>query len=119
MKNILSFLLLFISVFSCKKAEINCDTNPIVTTCGITDPIKELSWLSDKIPTTEVSKDDCAPYKVIQGVYQDKPVFIISTGGSTCRVCGNVVYNCAGEAILVCNREEEAKISDQKVIWER
>ncbi|QHT66063.1 hypothetical protein GXP67_04970 [Rhodocytophaga rosea] len=127
MKIIFPFCFLFAFLLSCQSGELknpeneagskNQSGNP----CGVSNPLEELAWLKEWQKKTEVTPENpCALYTITQGNYKGQTVFIIGVGGPLCDTCaGNAVYNCKGEQVFVCNLEEQAKISDQKVIWEK
>lgn len=121
MKMIFSFCFLLAFLVSCQSNGLVNQENEAVSVCGVSNPLEELAWLKEWLQKTEVTPENpCALYNITQGNYQGQNVYIIGVGGPLCDTCaGNAVYNCEGEQVFVCNLEEQAKISDQKVIWER
>jgi hypothetical protein len=121
MKIIIPFCLLLAFLFSCQSNELSNPENESISACGVSNPLEELDWLKEWLQKTEVTPENpCALWNITQGNYQGQTVYIIGVGGPLCDTCaGNAVYNCKGEQVFVCNLEEQAKITDQKVIWER
>ena len=121
MKNIFPFCLLLAFLLSCQSNQLVNQENEGTNFCGVSNPLEELAWLKEWQQKTEVTPENpCALYSIIQGNYKGQTVYIIGVGGPLCDTCaGNAVYNCEGEQVFVCNLEEQAKISGQKVIWER
>lgn len=119
MKNILICLML-LCLFSCEQEYVNPE-GAGYGVCGVSDPLKELPWLKAQIDeaTQGEPSDHCRVASVTQGSYKGETVFIPVLGGALCCPCGNAVYNCAGEIIFTCDQEEEAKIQDKKVIWQK
>jgi hypothetical protein len=122
MKNILLVLFLFAAVTACDQYEAVNPEKAVADACGITDPTEELAWLREQIESeAEPSANNpCALWGVTQGTYEGQTVFITSIGGALCCPCaGSAVYNCQGELVMSCDPEEEAKITNKKVIWEK
>ena len=118
----LLFCLTLVFMISCEQLEYeNPEMASGYAVCGASNPLQELDWLKAKIEeaTSSPESDYCQVYSVTQGVYQGEAVFIPVLSGALCCTCGNMVYNCEGEVMFSCNQEEEAKIKDKKVIWER
>ena len=86
--------------------------------CQTSDPLQKLEWLRETVQSADpTDTDGCTPSSVIQGTYRGETVFLIPLSGALCCTCGNAVYNCQGEAVIVCDFDEEAKIKDKKIIW--
>ena len=77
--------------------------------------MQALAWLKVFLqPTTE---NVCTVGAVEQGCYQGQTVYLISVGGALCYPCaGRAVYNQQEELVLTGNLEEEAKITDVKLV---
>ena len=108
------YLLLF--MFVCLSA---CGANDLVSPEKRTEnSVEALAWLKARVkPATE---NVCTVGAVETGSYQGQTVYLISVGGLLCRPCaGQAVNNQAGELVLSCNLEEEAKIMDVRNIWLR
>ena len=126
MKNTASFCLIVVTLLACQKVELpNPENTPNANTCGVDDPLLELTWLKDRI---QQSKDpslrgvcSTGPIgSVTQGRYQGQTVYILH-GGETpdfirCHYCFSTAFDCAGEFVFLCNSEEFAKISDKKLL---
>lgn len=119
MKNTLICLML-LCLFSCEQEYVNPE-GAGYGVCGVSDPLKELPWLKAQIDeaTQGEPSDHCRVASVTQGSYKGETVFIPVLGGALCCPCGNAVYNCAGEIIFTCDQEEESKIQDKRVIWQK
>jgi len=91
--------------------------------CGVTDPLKELSWLKAMIDQyyEDPESQYCQLGRVEQGVFQGKMVFIpIVGGGALCCPClGNPVVDCEGETLFVCDPDKEEQVKNRTLIWER
>ena len=62
----------------------------------------------------------CTVSTVESGNYRGQLVYLISVGGALCCPCaGRAVFNQKGELVLSCNLEEEAKIREVKLVWQR
>jgi hypothetical protein len=121
MKVIFPFCFLLAFLLSCQSGELSNPENEAVSTCGVSNPLEELDWLKEWLQKTEVTPENpCALWNITQGSYKGQTVYVIGVGGPLCDTCaGNAVYNCQGEQVFVCNLEEQAKITDKKIIWER
>jgi hypothetical protein len=121
MKILFPFCVLLAFLLSCQSNELSNTENEGISVCGVAKPLEELAWLKEWQQKTEVTPENpCALWSITQGTYQGKTVYIIGVGGPLCDTCaGSAVYNCEGEQVLVCNLEEEVKITGKKVIWER
>lgn len=122
MRNLFFFLSALFTL-SCQGIEIidpERETS-VATACGVADPLKDLPWLETAIQKATEPDDGlyCSLWQVTQGSYQGKTVFIAQVTGALCCTCGNVVYNCDGEAAFVCDYEKEAAISNKQVIWKK
>ena len=119
MKN--AFLLLLALTFlACQKEELNHAERTAGGVCGSRNPTVEFAWLKAEIEKASVPSDYCTPYSVIQGEYDNKPVFIIPVSGALCCPCaGSQVYDCEGKLVFGCNLDEEAKIKNKVVIWQK
>jgi hypothetical protein len=119
MKNAFLLLLAFF-FFGCQKEELKNAERTASGVCGSSNPTQDLAWLKAEIEKSSVPNDYCTPSSVIQGVYQDKPVFIIPVSGALCCPCaGNQVYDCEGKLVFGCNLDEEANIQNKVVIWQK
>ena len=120
MKNVIYYLLLFL-IISCEEHEIINGEMAGASICGTPNPLEELEWLKARIEegSENPSSDYCQVVSVTQGSYKGQTVFIPVLSGALCCTCGNAVYNCEGEVVFACDAEEEAKIENKKVIWER
>jgi len=114
MRKILLFAT-FISLmaFSCEKEEMPGNT------CGVNNPLKELSWLKSYIQRQEQNYPDIAKYLYIaQAEYNGQAVFLYYN----CNPLYDTivpVYNCQGELLFYLGQEPEkgAGIKNEKVIW--
>lgn len=121
MKKLLLLSLALVFLFACEKRELNDpEKKALASACGFSNPTEELAWLKAEIEKADTPTTYCTPTQVVQGVYKDKTVFIIPVSGALCCTCaGSMVYDCEGKNIFVCKPEEEAKIKNKKVIWEK
>ncbi|WP_224995522.1 hypothetical protein [Cesiribacter sp. SM1] len=122
MKKILLVLFLFATAVACDQYEAVNPEKAVADACGLSDPTQELAWLRERIDNSaEPSADNpCQLGGITQGTYGGQTVFIMSVGGPLCCPCaGSAVYNCEGELVMVCNPEEEAKITNKEVIWKK
>jgi len=90
--------------------------------CGTTNPMQDLPWLKEMVDEGQSDSESyyCQLYKVEQGTYNNKQVFVAQISGALCCTCaGNTVYDCEGELLFVCEPDKEEKISDLKEIWSR
>ena len=118
MKNRLFFILLLTSV-ACQSGSITPEGGG-KSFCGVANPIQDLPWLKAAIEKSSGKTDYCTPWSVTQGRYQGQTVYSVSLTGALCCTCsGNAVYNCEGELVFACKPQEEAKIEDKKVVWQK
>jgi len=118
MKYVLFFAITLL--FSCQAKDLLNAEKTANLACGIENPTEELPWLKARVEQAAVPSDYCTPYQVIQGLYQNKVVFIILVTGALCDTCrGNVVYDCDGNVVFTCKPEEETKITQRKVLWSK
>ena len=104
---------------ACQKEPLFNPERTATDACASANPIQDLPWLKAEIEKA-VSSHVCTPYKVIQGVYQEKTVFIIPVSGALCCPCaGNPIYDCEGKLVFVCNPEEEANIKNKVVLCKK
>ncbi len=119
MKKLFLGTLICLISFACQNNEL---VNPELSgtnICGVTDPLKDLPWLKARIEESSTPSDYCTVWKVIQGDYAGKTVYIVVLSGALCCTCGNGVVDCEGNLVFSCNAEEEARIKNKKVIWEK
>ena len=121
MKNKLLLCLPFLFL-ACQKETLSNPERTATDACASVNPIQALPWLKAKIEAV-ASRDVCPPYTIIQGIYQNKMVFIIPVSGVSGTICcpcaGNPVYDCEGKQVFVCNPAEEANIKNKVVLWKR
>ncbi|WPP48150.1 hypothetical protein [Catalinimonas niigatensis] len=114
----LLFLPIFLLTLACQEIEFtDGEQQALAQVCGIENPLEELPWLEEMMER-DGTESACQVFGVVQGTYKKQTVYTVIVSGALCCTCGNVVYNCEGEVVLLCNRKEEKKIRDQKVIWE-
>lgn len=119
MKSCILFCLPLFLLAGCQEpGMLPLNEEQVSAACQISNPLRELEWLQETIQSADpTDTEGCAPSSVIQGTYRGETVFLIPLGGALCCTCGNAVYNCQGEAVIVCDFGEEAKIKDKKIIW--
>lgn len=104
---------------SCNKEELAREQ--LADICNTSDPVRELMWVKELLNKPDSDTQGCYTAILIQGIYHNKTVFVFGiSGGPLCCPCaGNPVFNCEGELVFSCNPEEEKKIKNRKVIWQR
>jgi hypothetical protein len=114
----LLFLPIFLLTLACQEIEFtDGEQQALAKVCGVANPLEELPWLKEMMER-HTTERICQLAGVVQGTYKKQIVYTVIVSGAVCCTCGNVVYNCDGEVVLLCDREEEKKIRDKKVIWE-
>lgn len=121
MKRIVSILLLWLTLFSCR------DENVVANTigCGVHNPLLDLPWLKN------IVAEQAMPYlQVEEGQYKQQTVYIVST----CGLCfaGGVatIYRCDGVEIChvgtyilepnpLCKELFENEITNRKTLLSR
>jgi hypothetical protein len=88
----------------------------VSTACNL-DRATDLPWLQAMIKKSDNIEGGCEVFRVDQGSYQGKTVFIPYMTGALCCICGNVVYDCQGEVVFSCEPDKEKKIKRKKTIW--
>lgn len=79
----------------------------------------DLPWLRGMIENSQNGRSACQVFRVDQGTYNGETVFIPYLTGVLCCTCGSAVYNCQGDVVFVCDRDEEDKIKRKKAIWQQ
>lgn len=100
---ILTFLLIWSAGFSCDKEN---DKEIIVTRCSDGSPIEE--WINE-IKNNCTGDDHICDISILQGFYQNQPVFFTSLNGALCdQIFYVALKNCNGDTI------KEYKFGDQQ-----
>jgi len=114
MKKIFLVCLLFIFLFSCEKDKFE-------NTCGVDNPLQELTWLKDQIEHIEqLNPEDTRYYYFKMAKYQDSTVFL----PGNCNPGYDMVFivlDCSGERIGIIGSGEDMiswdQLTGQQVIW--
>ncbi len=101
-------------VFSCEKDKFE-------NTCGVGNPVKELTWLKDQIEYIEqLDPEDSKYYYFKMAEYQGATVFL----PGNCNPVLNMIYvvlDCSGERIGIIGNGEDMiswdQLTGQQVIW--
>ncbi|MEM9675925.1 MAG: hypothetical protein AAF992_25260 [Bacteroidota bacterium] len=105
-------------MFSCEAPEWSDLEEGAASACNL-DQATDLPWLREMIEQAESEQGVCQVFRVDQGKYKGETVFIPYMTGALCCTCGNVVYNCRGDVVFVCDWDQEDKIKRKKMIWQR
>jgi hypothetical protein len=120
MKKFLTAPVFLVSI--CMMLVLSCEKDEYENTCGVDDPVKELSWLKDQIETVEMMNPEYSRYYYIKmAAYKGETVFI--TGN--CNPFADsvfIVYNCNGEMIGYLGYSEDYVnpdlLKNEIVIWQ-
>ena len=111
-------LLCCLLMFGCQASELGDLEERTSSACNL-DETTNLPWLREMIEQSKNEQGVCQVFRVDQGKYKGETVFIPYMTGALCCTCGNVVYNCRGKIVFVCDRDKEDKIKRKKMIWQQ
>lgn len=117
MKTLL-FVLSSLLLLGCQAREWVDLEESVSNACNL-DKATDLPWLQEMINNSSNNEGSCEVFRVDQGRYKGETVFIPYMSGALCCTCGNVVYDCQGEVVFVCEPDKEKKIKRKKTIWKQ
>lgn len=100
---------------------MQCETTPIQTTCGVSNPAEELSWMKSKIDEAKQSSlYEAGQLYIWETEFNGETYFVFD---NCCPNCGSVplIYTCSGEDVssneTVSNYIYSFDKSSIDVIW--
>lgn len=106
----------------CMMLIFSCEKDKYENTCGVDNPVTELTWLKDQIAYIEqMNPEDSKYYYFRMASYENKTVFI----PGNCNPVFDMVFivlDCDGERIGIIGNGEGYisynQLTDQAVIWQ-